>query len=539
MGLHHQSNHGRVFRGLDAKKHLEMQKRDSHGSKVKLNVPSNMKAAARPADPAQTSYAISLANKDVVQTVQSVVYVTLSADFSGSIAGYSTLTDVTATPTDIVQSAALTSTAASTSASVNDAEASYLAAKASASAGASTASGSSTITVSPTSSSVATFTGSSSSLAEGDNNKSVFLNAPTSAVSATSSAAAVTALVGAGVQATHSATTQAQISESNSGMTGGAKAGVAIGVLLAMALAGGLLFFCWRRRRNPNAHQEIHDEKRTSSIFGGKAMAEKHASVGSEHGAPSIRSTHTASTAPRLSLRPVTQFLPSLSNNRKSSATDLAAAAMSEKPKSMWERRANATENPFDDAAVTSEKNPFDEPETHDDSFAHSSHHSQKPSWEGSEPATPKSAIMGTATAVPVTTNSVPAVPQGPNNVHRVQLDFKPSMEDELELKSGQLVRMLHEYDDGWALCIRMDRSQQGVTPRTCLSKLPVKPRPQGPPSNGTNSRPMTPTGPPGMMPRPLTPNGRERSDSNAGVERPTTPTGTIPTRKPVPGQAM
>jgi hypothetical protein len=31
-----------------------------------------------------------------------------------------------------------------------------------------------------------------------------------------------------------------------------------------------------------------------------------------------------------------------------------------------------------------------------------------------------------------------------------VQLEFKPSMEDELELKSGQLVRMLHEYDDGW-----------------------------------------------------------------------------------------
>jgi hypothetical protein len=40
--------------------------------------------------------------------------------------------------------------------------------------------------------------------------------------------------------------------------------------------------------------------------------------------------------------------------------------------------------------------------------------------------------------------------PAGPNNVHRVQLDFKPSMGDELELKAGSLVRMLHEYDDGW-----------------------------------------------------------------------------------------
>ena len=35
-------------------------------------------------------------------------------------------------------------------------------------------------------------------------------------------------------------------------------------------------------------------------------------------------------------------------------------------------------------------------------------------------------------------------------NVHRVQMDFTPSMEDEIELKQGQLVRVLHEYDDGW-----------------------------------------------------------------------------------------
>ncbi|KAK5115209.1 hypothetical protein LTR85_009967 [Meristemomyces frigidus] len=539
MGLHHQSNHGRVFRGLDAK---NVQKRDSHGTKLKMNVPVNNKAAARPADPAQTTYglSISLADKEV-QTVESVVYVTMSADFSGSIAGYTTLTGVDATSTGTSNTAAQTSTAASTSASVNDAEASYLSAKSAASAGASTAasSGSSTITVSPTNS-AASFTGTSSSVNDGSNNKSVFLNPGTTASSATSSATAATVLVGAGVQATHSATTAAQLSQKSDGMTSGAKAGLAIGIILAIALAGGLLFFCWRRRRNPNAHQEILDEKRTSSIFGGKAMSEKHASVSSEHGAPSIRSTRTASTAPRLSLRPVTQFLPSLSDNRKSSSTDLAAAAMSEKPKSMWERRANATENPFEDGAVASEKNPFDEPEANDEKAAHSGHHSHKSSWEGSEPATPKSTKFGTATAMPVTATSAPPVPQGPNNVHRVQLDFKPSMEDELELKSGQLVRMLHEYDDGWALCIRMDRSQQGVTPRTCLSKLPVKPRPQGPPSNGANARPMTPTGPPGMMPRPLTPNGRERSGSSAGIDRPSTPTGTVvPARKPVPGQAL
>jgi hypothetical protein len=34
--------------------------------------------------------------------------------------------------------------------------------------------------------------------------------------------------------------------------------------------------------------------------------------------------------------------------------------------------------------------------------------------------------------------------------VHRVQLDFVPSLADELPLKAGELVRLLHEYDDGW-----------------------------------------------------------------------------------------
>ena len=39
-----------------------------------------------------------------------------------------------------------------------------------------------------------------------------------------------------------------------------------------------------------------------------------------------------------------------------------------------------------------------------------------------------------------------------------------------------------------------MDRTKQGVAPRTCLSKLPLKPRPTGPPSSG---RPISPMGPP------------------------------------------
>lgn len=39
------------------------------------------------------------------------------------------------------------------------------------------------------------------------------------------------------------------------------------------------------------------------------------------------------------------------------------------------------------------------------------------------------------------------------SNVHRVQLGFTPSLADEMELRAGQLVRLLKAYDDGWVSC--------------------------------------------------------------------------------------
>ena len=40
--------------------------------------------------------------------------------------------------------------------------------------------------------------------------------------------------------------------------------------------------------------------------------------------------------------------------------------------------------------------------------------------------------------------------PGKPSPVHRVQMDYSSSQADELDIRIGQLVRMLHEYDDGW-----------------------------------------------------------------------------------------
>jgi hypothetical protein len=213
-------------------------------------------------------------------------------------------------------------------------------------------------------------------------------------------------VVGTPLSATNSATPETE----KTGMTGGAKAGLAFGIIFGLALVFGLIFFCWRRKKNQRALEDYNEK----SAMGAPTPVNRF-STDSDR----LRrtSTQTSATAPRLSLRPVTQFLP-----------NLTAGSTEQKNQ----------QNPFGDAAALSEKSGA----SHD--RANSINSDRNTSVEsGERPTTSGSAQVGTAAAVPVAA-------RGPNNVHRVQLEFKPSMDDELELKSGQLVRMLHEYDDGW-----------------------------------------------------------------------------------------
>lgn len=192
-------------------------------------------------------------------------------------------------------------------------------------------------------------------------------------------------------------------------MTGGAQAGLAVGIIFGLALVFGLVFFCWRRKKSQRELEEYNEKS-------GVAAPVPVNRFSSDSDRLRRTSTQTSATAPRLSLRPVTQFLPNLTAGTDQNTTH--------------------TQNPFGDAAVVSEKNGHDRTNSDSDK-----------SVESAAPATPASAQFATAAAVPVA--------RGPNNVHRVQLEFKPSMEDELELKSGQLVRMVHEYDDGWVSSLR------------------------------------------------------------------------------------
>jgi hypothetical protein len=62
----------------------------------------------------------------------------------------------------------------------------------------------------------------------------------------------------------------------------------------------------------------------------------------------------------------------------------------------------------------------------------------------------PTASPVPSAPASPLPIAAAGTAPEPQGNVFRVMMDFVPSMDDELGLKTGQLVRMLHEYDDGW-----------------------------------------------------------------------------------------
>ena len=293
-------------------------------------------------------------------------------------------------------------------------------------------------------------------------------------------------------------------SGSSGGMSGGAKAGLAIGILLAIGLLAAGIFLCYRRKK-----------KQTNEAYG-KADDEKSAYAGGLARAQSTASTRTTATAPRLSLRPVTQFLPDLAARGKAAnaagataggaAVGAAAAnrahndpanpfgnhaevaqisqSSSENEKTALPIQANTPENPFTDNARSIPPSSADVmPSTAD---VPAPLRVRTPTPEAAAAAGAGAAIAGAGVVagakavghhdapkpLNITPNrSVsPAVPSpaasefsqtsispaafanGPpsTNVHRVQLDFKPSMEDELSLRAGQLVRLLHEYDDGW-----------------------------------------------------------------------------------------
>jgi hypothetical protein len=51
-----------------------------------------------------------------------------------------------------------------------------------------------------------------------------------------------------------------------------------------------------------------------------------------------------------------------------------------------------------------------------------------------------------------------------------IQCTFIPTLPDELSIRMGEIVRVLAEYDDGWALCTNA-HGERGMVPLECLDQ--------------------------------------------------------------------
>ncbi|KAF3935968.1 hypothetical protein ABW19_dt0208129 [Dactylella cylindrospora] len=284
----------------------------------------------------------------------------------------------------------------------------------------------------------------------------------------------------------------------SAGLTIGAYAGIVGGAVAAILVLIVIIAVVLKRRKKNSNYEKPEDEKNLNRLsFNDRAPP-------SPVPMPTVI---TPAAAPKLEVRPMTQFDSSFF---ASSNTD------NMKPEEKPIRAPPAA------LSIDNKKNlglgPFETPEPSPAMSAFSDNSNMSLPIQGA------------------TNNSAPSP------VHRILVDFKPSMADELELNAGEVVRLLHEYDDGWALCIRMDRSQQGVCPRTCLSPRPVKPRPppspRGPPPPPQNNGMRGPPGPPGP-PRPQSPAQRPHSPGMGPGSRPQSPRSPGPNRPPMSPKGM
>lgn len=391
----------------------------------------------------QHHHFVKEARDDHVNVVQSTVFVTAAKTFDGPVAGYSTAGLPEPSPAIVggLQQNAQSLGDSNAASSSNNAQATQAAPSIvapSSSADVSSLPSSIHTNIYPTHSSSATSVASSIDTAP------TFTNALTSSSS-------VAADSGAASTNAPTAATPDQTSSQGTGMSSGAKAGLAIGLLALVAIMAAIAFFFYRRKQTKDARGEKLDDERSNW----------HNNQQAPGLVPrvSVRRTKGGVDAPRLSLRPVTEMFPPEMSEKQAAAAAAAgslAAPAAAATRSKSPEVTNEKTNPFGDHAKLAD--------VEDPSLAPKPLNISRPSTptgaRSESPALGSSAAM--AGAKPPGT---PTGPNGPLNVHRVQLDFAPSMDDELELRQGQLVRMLHEYDDGW---VRLFSCSYTTTRQSC-----------------------------------------------------------------------
>ncbi|KAF4587229.1 SH3 domain protein [Ophiocordyceps camponoti-floridani] len=267
------------------------------------------------------------------------------------------------------------------------------------------------------------------------------------------------------------------------GASVGPKVGIAFGVMGGLAALSLLVFFLLKRRRKQAAKgYKLEDDEKSRKGFGISN--------------PFDSSNRDNPGAPRISLRPVTQFLPNWNGLDRRTSRGAMAAPPGSSQGNQWDRPVNPFDNVPSTIAEEQSVRSFSTSSGSSNGSPKGASGGAKPNRTSPPPGSVPTSTSPTGTEYSLSSIASEAAATVPrvSIVHRVQLDFKPTLEDEMELCVGELMRLLHEYDDGWCLVSRLNRSHQGVVPRTCLSTRPVKPRQQpGAPRPGP---PVNPTGP-------------------------------------------
>ncbi|CAZ83115.1 unnamed protein product [Tuber melanosporum] len=452
-----------------------------------------------------------------IEVVTDVVFVTASVSGGGKVIGFTTLGEavektLSPSPTTVAPPK-VTSKAASSERPRATTSETLKATEAIRTQSAISSTSESTEVASPTS----TLATSTSAIAS--NSESILALTSTSASASETSIAPIASI------------TSSAAPSSEESASGGMSTGATVG--LAVAGVGVFLVICFTlafvyRKRSQKKTQEAYGKPEDEKTGGAAAVGATIYMNGNNN--LSRADTVTSEKAPRVpSLRPVTQFLPNLTvtppaadpvSQRQSQAQvqsrpQQRAPVIASSPVGLTRSESRKAPPPAlvlvkSEGEVSSA--PVSSATTTNSTAPLLAKTQTSPTASSSSSLVEYTDSGDSAAGTPVAGG--PAGVANTSPVHRVQMDFKPSMEDELGLRVGQLVRLLYEYDDGWALCIRLDRSQQGVCPRTCLSQRPVKPRHPGSPRPGyPNGRAQSPIGSQGS-PRPYSPSGVPRAQS-------------------------
>ncbi|KAG6335481.1 hypothetical protein ID866_3609 [Astraeus odoratus] len=77
------------------------------------------------------------------------------------------------------------------------------------------------------------------------------------------------------------------------------------------------------------------------------------------------------------------------------------------------------------------------------------------------------------ASGTDANTFGLPSSAQAP--VATIKCSFVPTLPDELSISTGEYVRVLNRFDDGWALCEKSG-GEQGMVPQECLEQITADP---------------------------------------------------------------